>query len=81
MSTNPYEIRLELLKMAKDLLLDEYYSEKQKIVDPWQLETSMASIPSKIPKYPDLPKFPSEQDIIKKAHELNKFISNGHTES
>ena len=27
----PYEIRLELLKMAKDMLVDDYYSSREKI--------------------------------------------------
>jgi hypothetical protein len=72
----PYEIRLELLKMAKDMLSDEYYSKKEIISNQWSTKVEESKIngtPS--PQHPGFPPFPSEEEIIKKAEMLNGFVS------
>lgn len=72
MSKTPYEIRLELLKMANEILqtpifqtrdakLQEYHS---KITD-----ANRETLP-----FPTLPDFPSSTDIVAKAEELKKFV-------
>ena len=76
MSMTPYEIRLELLKMAKDMLSDEYYSKKEIISNQWSTKVEESKIngtPS--PQHPGFPPFPSEEEIIKKAEMLNGFVS------
>ena len=72
----PYEIRLELLKMAKDMLTDEYYGKREVISNEWSTKVEESKIngtPS--PNHPGFPSFPSEEEIIKKAELLNGFVS------
>jgi hypothetical protein len=72
----PYEIRLELLKMAKDMLTDEYYGKREVISNEWSTKVEESKIngtPS--PSHPGFPSFPSEEEIIKKAELLNGFVS------
>lgn len=72
----PFEIRLELLKMARDLLVDDFKSKKQSLVENWQQQVESAKVagtPS--PDYPLLPQFPSEDEIVKKSETLNAFVS------
>ena len=76
MSMTPYEIRLELLKMAKDMLTDEYYGKREVISNEWSTKVEESKIngtPS--PTHPGYPLFPSEEEIIKKAEALNGFVS------
>lgn len=72
----PFEIRLELLKMARDLLVDEFNSQKQSLIENWQMQVESAKIAGlESPVYPVLPKFPTETDIVTKAESLNYFVS------
>ena len=73
----PFEIRLELLKMAKDMLSDEYYGKREQISNDWSTKVDSAKINGgTIPDHPGFPAYPSEQDIIAKATALNGFVSN-----
>jgi hypothetical protein len=72
----PYEIRLELLKMAKEMLSDDYYGKREVISNEWSTKVEEAKIngtPS--PSHPGFPSFPSEEEIIRKAEMLNGFVS------
>ena len=74
----PYEIRLDLLKMARGMLEFDYHSRKEKVVEEWHMQVNRAmekNLP--IPAYPELPAFPNENEIINKAKLLNSFVSNG----
>ena len=73
----PFEIRLELLKMAKDMLNDEYYGKREQISNDWQVKVDSAKINGgTIPDHPGFPAYPSEAEIIAKAQVLNGFVSN-----
>ena len=73
----PFEIRLELLKMAKDLLLEEYHSGKDRLINEWQVKVESAKLNGQaIPEHPAFPTYPTENDIITKAQSLNGFVSN-----
>jgi hypothetical protein len=73
----PFEIRLELLKMAKDLLLEDYNSNKERLINEWQVKVESAKLNGQaIPEHPAFPTYPSETDIINKAQSLNGFVSN-----
>jgi len=73
----PFEIRLELLKMAKDMLSDEYYGKREQISNDWSTKVDSAKINGgTIPDHPGFPAYPSETDIITKATALNGFVSN-----
>ncbi len=73
----PFEIRLELLKMAKDMLSDEYYGKREQISNDWTTKVDSAKINGgTIPDHPGFPAYPSEAEIIAKAQVLNGFVSN-----
>ena len=73
----PFEIRLELLKMAKDLLLEDYSSSKERLINEWQVKVESAKLNGQaIPDHPAFPTYPTENEIIAKAQALNGFVSN-----
>ena len=73
----PFEIRLELLKMAKDMLNDEYYGKREVISNEWSTKVEVAKINGgEMPVHPGFPSFQSETEIIAKAQVLNVFVSN-----
>ena len=78
MTMTPYEIRLELIKVARDLLSDEFHSKKEAIHNEWDTKRALAfENKTELPPHPNYPKFFTEDDIIVKATRLNEFISNG----
>jgi hypothetical protein len=63
--------------MSKDLLTEEYFGKKDQIQQDWQIKVEAAKVNgTAVPDHPQLPAFPSEDDIIKKAASLNGFVSN-----
>lgn len=73
----PFEIRLELLKMAKDMLSDEYYGKRESISNDWATKVESAKLNGgTIPDHPGFPSYPTENEIINKAQALNGFVSN-----
>ena len=77
----PFEIRLELLKMAKDLLLEDYSANKDRLQQEWHVQVDVAKLNGQaIPPHPAFPTYPSENDIINKAQVLNGFVSNTPTD-
>jgi len=76
MSMTPYEIRLELLKMAKDMLTDDYHTKRDSLQQQWHTQVDAAKIAGTTsPDFPALPAFPTEEEIVKKAEALNQFVS------
>lgn len=82
----PYEVRLELVKLARDILGEEYQSKRSLIEQEWcnQVSVAMNSMATNpetaLPTTPKFPTYFTEQDIIRKASALNEFISNGKYE-
>lgn len=76
----PFELRLQLLNMAKDLLVEDYHGNKnadeQAFHAKMEIYRESRSTRDK-PEFPKPPAFPTEQEIIAKAKILNDFISNG----
>ena len=73
----PFEIRLELLKMAKELLLEDFNSSKERLINEWQVKVESAKLNGQsIPDHPAFPTYPTENEIINKAQALNGFVSN-----
>jgi hypothetical protein len=73
----PFEIRLELLKMAKDMLTEDYYGKREVINNDWQTKIESAKINGGVlPDHPGFPPYPTEAEIITKAASLNGFVSN-----
>lgn len=72
----PFEIRLELLKMSKEMLEQDYYGLREKVSNEYASKCDFAKINGQaIPEHPGFPAFPSETEVIKKATELNSFVS------
>ena len=72
MSKTPYEIRLELLKLAKDSLWEPIYQKRHALSDEYHSKLTDANRGT-LP-FPTMPDFPSTTDIVSKAEELKKFI-------
>jgi len=72
----PFEIRLELLKMAKDMLSDDYYGKREAISNQYASQCDAAKLNGQpVPEHPGFPPFPSETEVISKANALNGFVS------
>jgi glutamate mutase epsilon subunit len=66
--------------MAKDLLIDDFQSQREKIIKDWQVKVEVAKLNgTAIPDHPSLPTYPTDTDIIFKAQSLNSFVSNPET--
>lgn len=73
----PFEIRLELLKMAREMLGDDYYGKREIIANQYAVNCDAAKLKGEEPpNHPGYPSFPSEQEVITKAQALNTFVSN-----
>ena len=81
---NGYTIRLELLKMAKEMLEQDWHAQREITQTAWEQEVNLIqlraesgkAVPSlSIPASPTLKPFPTEEEIIKKAKVLNEFIN------
>ena len=76
MSLTPFEIRLELLKMSKDMLEQEYHGKRDHLQQDWQVKVENARHAGIAPpEHPSLPSYPTELDVIAKAATLNGFVS------
>lgn len=69
MAKTGYEIRLNILEMARGHLMDGFNSELHK----WS-ETHMRDDKGMIIDSEDYPTFPKVSDILEKASELYKFV-------
>jgi hypothetical protein len=72
MSKTPYEIRLELLKMANEILATPVHQSREAKMQEYHSKLTDANRESH--PFPTLPDFPSSSDIVSKAQELKKFI-------
>jgi len=74
-NASPFEIRLQLLKMAKEMLEHEYFQKTAGIDQKYSFlieEAHRKGLP--IPDRETVP-YPTEQDVIRKADALNAFVS------
>lgn len=82
-ASNGYMVRLELLKMAKEMLEQDWHAHRDMIRAQWEQEVNLVQIRANaadalvesIPTSPTLRPFPTEAEIISKARTLNDFIS------
>lgn len=73
MSKTPFEIRLELLTLAKEILQAPVYEKRNQLANEYHsklTDANRATMP-----FPTMPDFPSTTDIVAKAEELNRFVS------
>lgn len=78
----PFELRFDLLAMAKDILTERMMGERMRLENDWQTERELAFIAAqhkettkKVPAFPKMPEL-SEDEIISMASKLNEFVSN-----
>lgn len=74
MSKTPYEIRLELLKLSNEIISTPVFQQREALLNEYHSKLTEENR-DKI-SFPTLPDFPSVNDVISKAEELNKFVSN-----
>ena len=71
----PFEIRLELLKMAQTMLEQDYHGRRESISNDWHVKVDNARHAGQLPPdHPGFPPYPTEADIISKANTLNGFV-------
>jgi hypothetical protein len=72
----PFELRYQVLDMARSLLLEEFYVKREAVMEKWRAKCSDAErCGANNPEMPEQPSFPTNTEIIKRAEELNGFIS------
>lgn len=68
--------RLEIIRIARELILSEYYQRCSKIHNEWAVQSDIAWTNKGIHiQYPHIPDFPTEQDILSRAQSLLEFAS------
>ena len=72
MSKTPYEIRLELLNLAKEILSTPVHDKRSNLSDEYHSKLNDANRGT-LP-YPTMPDFPSTTDIVAEAEALKKFV-------
>ena len=75
MNATPFQIRLDLLKMSKEMLEQEYHATRESVMTDFQIRAGYAASENcPPPAQPELPKFPSEDEVIAKAKKLKEFV-------
>lgn len=69
--SNGYQIRLEILKLAKESMFERVYSSRQAKID--EFLNYKENDPST--KFPELDKFPTSDEVIKEAEKLYSFVT------
>lgn len=64
---NPFELRYDLLKTSKEFLTEQYNAQ----LKAWELADEAGK-----KLLENAPKFPTVEEVINNAVEMNKFISN-----
>lgn len=72
-TANGYQLRLELLKMAKEMLEQDWHAQRDAVMTDYHTKANRDE--SSIPAPPAFQPFPTEEQIIKKAKVLNEFIN------
>ena len=72
--SNPYELRFNMLMEAKNLLVEEYHAEVDRLTNRYfALKDAGDTV-----EYPTLPRYPTFEDIQQLCKEMNNFVSNAN---
>lgn len=72
----PFEIRLSLLNLAKDLAMDKFYTTRDATNAVWDVSAENArKVGATVPTPPSPPDFPTQEEIVKTATFLSEFIN------
>ena len=77
MNKNPFEVRLDIMKMAQEMLDKEHDLKMKKYAETIDVMKSSNARSAEIRSYIDTsaPKMYNEQDIVSKANELYNFVN------
>jgi hypothetical protein len=78
MTRTPYELRLDLLRLSKDILMEQYQNNRMAKENDYYAQREIQDrkgLP--VPPFPDIPFTVTQEAVIKMSTELNKFITNG----
>lgn len=73
MTINGYEIRLELLKMAKEMLEQDWHAHREVLMTDYHTRVDKGE--GIVPPMPTFKPFPTEAEVITKARTLNDFVT------
>ncbi len=66
---------LEILRMARELVINEYTDRRAQDHNTWVFQSqNLWATQRTVLKYPDIPPYPTERDIIERAQMLLKFL-------
>lgn len=71
----PYELRLEMIQMAKDYLDRQYETAVSTTMDMWKANVEFGNKFGKAISNPELPKMYTMEDIFAMADKFNSFVS------
>lgn len=71
MSKTPYELRVELLKLANEICVTPIFQKRDALMQEYHSRLSQ----NQTVVFPALPDFPSTETIIAEAERLNSFVS------
>lgn len=67
---SPYEIRLDLLKIAQEQANQKFYNQ-------WEQASRKAEINENATFLTEVPEFPTADDILSEANKLKSFVDKG----
>jgi hypothetical protein len=70
MTKTPYEVRLDLLKMAQDQANAKFFNQ-------WETEARKAELNENASLLTEVPEFPTAEQIITEANKLKTFVDKG----
>lgn len=81
MNKNPFEVRLDVMKMAQEMLDKEYYAKEQKYLQ--KLDVMKAQQAPDIEKFIELnaPTAYTPQDVVTRANALYNFVADSSSAS
>lgn len=71
MSKTPYEIRLDLLKLANEILLQPVFQKRSALEMEWGAKREH----NPAEPFPIMPDFPTTSQVMEEAEKLNRFVS------
>lgn len=81
MENSTEQMLLEILRMARELVINEYTDRRAQDHNEWLYESERLWATRRMKlKYPIIPPYPTEQDIIERAQILLKFLVLGDNE-
>lgn len=71
----PFELRFDLLQLAKEILLEKMYAERTQLENDWNAKRDVAmQFSQAIAPFPTMPTI-DEDEVIRLASKMNTFVS------